>query len=80
MIAHENALDWQELFELAVLQGTSEDDLKAMAYRVAGMAMSSASHPSAYIPLPKRTSLPRSARQKRHRHSSNTPGMSGKRL
>ncbi|KAI0076404.1 IkappaB kinase complex IKAP component [Panus rudis PR-1116 ss-1] len=35
MLAHERALDWQELFELAVLEGVSEGDISATAYRVA---------------------------------------------
>ncbi|KAI0752776.1 IkappaB kinase complex IKAP component [Daedaleopsis nitida] len=35
MLAHEKALDWQELFELAVQQELSEDALKDTAYRVA---------------------------------------------
>lgn len=36
MLSHEKALDWQELFELAVQQELSEDALKDIAYRVAG--------------------------------------------
>ena len=36
MISHEKALDWQELFELAVQQELSPEDLKDIAYRVAG--------------------------------------------
>lgn len=36
MISHEKALDWQELFELAVQQGSSDEDLKSLAYRIAG--------------------------------------------
>ncbi|OSC96781.1 IkappaB kinase complex IKAP component [Trametes coccinea BRFM310] len=35
MIAHEKALEWQELFELAVQQQLSADELKDTAYRVA---------------------------------------------
>ncbi|KAI0669554.1 IkappaB kinase complex IKAP component [Trametes maxima] len=35
MIAHEKALDWQELFELAVEKTLSDDELKEVAYRVA---------------------------------------------
>ncbi|KAH9846478.1 IkappaB kinase complex IKAP component [Lenzites betulinus] len=34
MIAHEKALDWQELFELASLQKLSAEELKDTAYRV----------------------------------------------
>ncbi|KAL1945489.1 hypothetical protein VTO73DRAFT_2340 [Trametes versicolor] len=34
MIAHEKALDWQELFELAVQQAPSDEELKDTAYRV----------------------------------------------
>lgn len=37
MIAHEKALDWQELFELAVQQALSDEELKDTAYRVSGM-------------------------------------------
>lgn len=36
MIAHEKALEWQELFELAVQRELSDDELKEIAYRVAG--------------------------------------------
>ena len=36
MLSHEKALEWQELFELAVQQELSEEDLKDIAYRVAG--------------------------------------------
>ncbi|KAI0326070.1 IkappaB kinase complex IKAP component [Cubamyces sp. BRFM 1775] len=35
MIAHEKALEWQELFELAVQRELSDDELKEIAYRVA---------------------------------------------
>ncbi|KAI0785729.1 IkappaB kinase complex IKAP component [Abortiporus biennis] len=35
MVAYEKALDWQELFALAVQQQASEEDLADMAYRVA---------------------------------------------
>lgn len=34
--SHEKSLAWQELFDLAVIDGMSEDDIIAMAYRVAG--------------------------------------------
>ena len=36
MVAYEKALDWQDLFEAALQQQVPEDDLRAMAYRVAG--------------------------------------------
>ncbi|KAF9047491.1 pol II transcription elongation factor [Panaeolus papilionaceus] len=35
MIAYEKALDWQELFDLAVLDGVEEEELVSMGYRVA---------------------------------------------
>ncbi|KIM63897.1 hypothetical protein SCLCIDRAFT_1213692 [Scleroderma citrinum Foug A] len=35
MIAHERALEWQELFELCVKEALSEDEVKEIAYRVA---------------------------------------------
>ncbi|KAI0919135.1 hypothetical protein AcV5_002129 [Taiwanofungus camphoratus] len=35
MVAHEKALDWQELFELALQVNVSGEDLESMAYRVA---------------------------------------------
>ncbi|KAJ6497417.1 pol II transcription elongation factor [Mycena sanguinolenta] len=35
MAAHEKALDWQELFDLAGRTGISQDDISAMGYRVA---------------------------------------------
>ncbi|ESK87867.1 pol ii transcription elongation factor [Moniliophthora roreri MCA 2997] len=34
MVAHEKALEWQELFDLAVRTQVSAEDLEAMAYRV----------------------------------------------
>lgn len=36
MIAYEKALEWQELFDLAVLDQMDEEDIIAMGYRVAG--------------------------------------------
>lgn len=39
MIAHEKALDWQELFELAVRENLTHDELSSMAYRVAGTGL-----------------------------------------
>jgi elongator complex protein 1 len=35
MVSYEKALDWQDLFELAVRTETSDEDLVAMGYRVA---------------------------------------------
>lgn len=37
MMAHEKALEWQELFDLAVLDRMTEEDMVAMGYRVAGL-------------------------------------------
>ena len=39
MLAYEKALDWQMLFDVAVGQKTAQDDLVAIAYRVAGMSL-----------------------------------------
>jgi elongator complex protein 1 len=36
MIAYEKALDWKELFDLAVRESTPEDELVEMGIRVAG--------------------------------------------
>lgn len=36
MVAHEKALEWQELFMLAVQTGMSEKDVVETAYRVSG--------------------------------------------
>lgn len=36
MIAYEKALDWRELFDLAVRESTPEDELVGMGLRVAG--------------------------------------------
>ena len=36
MIAYEKALDWKELFDLAVRESTPEDELVEMGLRVAG--------------------------------------------
>jgi elongator complex protein 1 len=38
MVAHEKALQWQELFDLASRQETPQDVIVAMGYRVAGNA------------------------------------------
>lgn len=35
MLAYEKALQWQDLFDLAMRTGIPEDDLSDMAYRVA---------------------------------------------
>ena len=37
-MAYEKALEWRELFELAVLEEMPEDDLADLGYRVAGMS------------------------------------------
>jgi elongator complex protein 1 len=37
MLAYEKALLWRELFELAHLQKVEQEEIVAMAYRVAGM-------------------------------------------
>jgi elongator complex protein 1 len=39
MYSYEKSLAWQELFDLAVLDGTPEDDIIAMGYRVAGSSL-----------------------------------------
>jgi elongator complex protein 1 len=36
MLAHEKALQWQELFDLAVREELPEDEIVSMGYRVAG--------------------------------------------
>lgn len=36
MLAYEKALDWQMLFDVAVQQQKTQDDLVAIAYRIAG--------------------------------------------
>lgn len=36
MLAYEKALEWQDLFDVAVQQQTSNEDLQATAYRIAG--------------------------------------------
>lgn len=41
IIAHERALEWQELFELCVKEALSEDEVKRVAYRVAGPCLRS---------------------------------------
>jgi hypothetical protein len=37
MLAYEKALLWRELFELAQFQKVDQEEIVAMAYRVAGM-------------------------------------------
>jgi len=46
MMAYEKALDWQELFDLAVLGETDEEDLTSMGYRVAGLSLHNFQCPS----------------------------------
>ena len=36
MLAHERALEWQELFDIAVREDVSEEDIVDVGYRVAG--------------------------------------------
>jgi hypothetical protein len=36
MVAHEKALQWQNVFELAIRIGLSDEDIVAAGYRVAG--------------------------------------------
>jgi elongator complex protein 1 len=36
MIAYEKALSWRELFDIAIREDFSSQDLKDMAYRVSG--------------------------------------------
>jgi elongator complex protein 1 len=36
MIAYEKALDWRELFDLAVRESTPQDELAEMGVRIAG--------------------------------------------
>lgn len=36
MVAHEKALDWQELFDIAIRSEASADDLEELGYRVSG--------------------------------------------
>lgn len=37
IFAHERALEWQELFDLAARTGMAESDIVATGYRVAGL-------------------------------------------
>ena len=37
MLAHEHALEWQELFDLAARSNLSEDDVVNTGYRIAGL-------------------------------------------
>ena len=36
MLAHEKALEWQEVFELALQESLSAEELKEIGYRLAG--------------------------------------------
>ncbi|EGO00816.1 hypothetical protein SERLA73DRAFT_50627 [Serpula lacrymans var. lacrymans S7.3] len=47
MVAHERALQWQELFELASREKVQEDELQGMAYRVAEELTSKKRHAEA---------------------------------
>lgn len=38
MIAYEKALEWQQLFDVASRESVPEDDIKSMAYRIAGLS------------------------------------------
>lgn len=37
LVAYERALQWRELFDLAMREGLTEEELKEMGYRVAGV-------------------------------------------
>ena len=39
MVAHEKALQWQELFELAIRENMSREDILSMGYRIAGISL-----------------------------------------
>ncbi|KAI0629477.1 IkappaB kinase complex IKAP component [Trametes polyzona] len=56
MIAHEKALNWQELFELAAQQERPDEELKDTAYRVAGKCAYRAHDCSEDLVSKKRTS------------------------
>ncbi|KDR75591.1 hypothetical protein GALMADRAFT_1330461 [Galerina marginata CBS 339.88] len=47
MMSHEKALEWQELFDIAVLNGMPEEDLIEMGYRVAEELSSKKRHAEA---------------------------------
>lgn len=49
MISYEKALQWQELFDLAVQDKMSEEDLADMAYRIAGMCIPSGMNLSSLV-------------------------------
>lgn len=38
MVAHEKALNWQDLFEIAIRTDVPEEEVVAMGYRVAGVS------------------------------------------
>lgn len=37
MLAHEKALEWREVFELALQESITDEELKATGYRLAGV-------------------------------------------
>lgn len=41
MIAYEKALQWRELMDLAERENTPQEDIEALAYRIAGSGSSS---------------------------------------
>lgn len=40
MVAHERALEWQELFELSTKERVNEVEVKEIAYRITGPSSS----------------------------------------
>ncbi len=48
MLAYEKALEWQDLFDVAVQQQNSNEDLQATAYRVAGKEAFASCHNPSY--------------------------------
>ncbi len=77
MVSHEKALDWQELFELAVQQELSPEDLKGLAYRVAGTCKIPLC-PTTLTSIPQRILLPRNEHQKPHSFCSTMLKMCGR--
>jgi hypothetical protein len=50
MVAHERALEWRELFDLAVSENIAQEDIVEMGYRIAGQHIVPVLRPSLLIP------------------------------
>lgn len=77
MIAHERALEWQELFDVSIRENVSREEVIEIAYRISGLFLGGVSTCPTYAIL-QRSFCQRSVILKRHESLSITPEMFGR--